>query len=92
MLKGWNTILLGPSPASGSIESTIKELKPEKVILSAMTSIPFERDTQLISHLDHFASGNKAKFYLGGPGVKHLPRNANLQFIQVTDSLEKVLN
>jgi len=33
MLKGWNTILLGASPAPGAIESTIEKLKPDKVIL-----------------------------------------------------------
>lgn len=69
MIKGWKTILIGASPAPGSIESLVRKLKPSKVLLSATTTIPFEKDSQLLSNLDQFAAENrKIDFYLGGSG------------------------
>jgi hypothetical protein len=72
MLKGWKTIVIGASPAPGSIESIVENLKPKnkKVLLSATTTIPFIKDPQLLEKLDHFASIHEnIDFYLGGPGT-----------------------
>jgi MerR family transcriptional regulator, light-induced transcriptional regulator len=94
MLKGWKTVLLGASPAEGSIEKTVQKLKPDKVILSATTSLPFEQDPQLLNKLDRFASECRdTNFYIGGPGaVQYLAGGKQLQFIQLTHSLDEVLN
>ncbi|WNF38477.1 MerR family transcriptional regulator [Bacillaceae bacterium IKA-2] len=92
MLKGWNTILLGASPAPGAIEAMIKKLKPEKVMLSIITSFPFEKNPLVLSKLDQFASKSQTKFYLGGSGVAHIPSDTKLQFIQVAHSLEDILD
>jgi len=70
MLKGWKTMLIGASPAPGSIQSMVQKLKPTKVILSALTTIPFDENPHLLSELDQFATDNKdIKFYLGGAGA-----------------------
>lgn len=92
MLKGWNTILLGASPAPGAIESTIEKLKPAKVMLSIITSFPFEKDPLVLSKLDQFPSHSQSKFYLGGSGVAQIPSEIKLQFIQITHSLEDILD
>ncbi|MDR6124115.1 DNA-binding transcriptional MerR regulator [Bacillus sp. SLBN-46] len=93
MLKGWKTILIGASPAEGSIEKTIQKLEPDKVILSATTTFPFEQDPAILSKLEKFASDcKKTRFYIGGPGaINYLSNRSKLQFIQLTHSLNEVL-
>lgn len=92
MLRGWKTILIGASPAEGSIESLVKRLKPKRVILSATTTIPFESDPQMIYKLDQFAMENKdIEFYLGGRGaIKYIDNIVSLKAIRVTESIEEV--
>lgn len=93
MLKGWKTILLGASPAEGSIEKTVQKLLPDRVLLSATTTFPFEQDPDLLSKLDSVASEcTKTRFYIGGPGAdKYLSEGNQLQYIQLTHSLDEVL-
>lgn len=47
MMKGRKTIVVGASPAPGSIELLVQKLKPSKVLLSATTTVPFEKDSDL---------------------------------------------
>jgi len=92
MMKGWNTILVGASPAPGSIESLVEKLKPAKVLLSATTTIPFESDSDLLKRLDQFAVDNKQiDFYLGGTGALEYTKDKTLRAIHVTDSIEEAL-
>lgn len=91
MMKGWRTILVGTSPAPGSIEKLVTKLKPEKVLLSAVTSVPFEKNPLLLKELDTFASVNKnIDFYLGGPGGIEYAKDTKLLAIQLADSINKV--
>lgn len=93
MMKGWKTILVGASPAPGSIESLVDKLKPEKVLLSATTTIPFENDPDLLKKLDRFAATNKQiDFYLGGTGALDYTKNKTLQAIHIISSIEETLN
>jgi MerR family transcriptional regulator, light-induced transcriptional regulator len=93
MLKGWKTIVIGASPAPGSIESIVENLKPKKVLLSATTTIPFIKDPQLLEKLDHFASIHEnIDFYLGGPGTFAYTSGMQLSSIQITNDIEDVLN
>ena len=88
MMKGWDTILVGASPAPGSIEALVEKLKPKKVLLSATTTIPFESDPDLLLRLDQFAVNNKQiDFYLGGTGALEYTKDKTLHAIQVTDSI-----
>lgn len=92
MMAGWKTILIGASPAPGSIESLVVKLKPAKVLLSATTMIPFENDSDLLKRLDQFAVDNKQMdFYLGGPGALEYAKNITLRSIHVTNSIEEAL-
>lgn len=92
MMRGWKTILIGASPAPGSIESLVEKLKPVKVLLSATTTTPFENDPDLLNKLDQFAAANKQiDFYLGGAGALDYAKNKTLQAIQVTSSIEDIL-
>ncbi len=92
MMKGWKTILVGASPAPGSIEALVEKLKPTKVLLSATTTIPFENDPDLLKKLDQFAAANKQiDFYLGGIGALDYAKSKTLQAIHVTSSIEDTL-
>ncbi|MBS4201133.1 MerR family transcriptional regulator [Bacillus sp. FJAT-49732] len=92
MIKGWKTQLVGASPAPGSIESLVEKLKPNVVLLSATTTIPFETDPELLRKLDHFAEKNRnIDFYLGGSGAMAYKDHYKLQAISITNSIEGIL-
>ncbi len=92
MMKGWRTILIGASPAAGSIEALVTKLKPEKVLLSAVTEMPFKKNPQLLDELDSFAmENNEIQFYLGGPGGVEFASGKKLAAIHVTDTIEKII-
>ena len=72
MLEGWKTQLIGTSPAPGAIESLVDKLKPDVVLLSVTTAIPFEKDPGMLERLDQFAEKQKdVPFYLGGQGISY---------------------
>lgn len=93
MLKGWKTMLIGASPAPGSIESLVEKLKPNKVLLSATTILPFEKDPDLIVKLEDFASNHPdIDFYLGGAGSMSYANKLKLRKIQLTNSIEDLFD
>lgn len=91
-MQGWKTILIGASPAPGSIESLVKKLEPVIVVLSATTTIPFETDRNLLNSLDQFAVEHpQIDFYLGGTGALDYTKNKTLCAIDITNSFEETL-
>lgn len=93
MLRGWKTVLVGASPAPGAIESLVQKLKPRIVLLSASTTLPFEKDPKLIRRLDQFASEQeKVAFYIGGMGSSIYLKEKKLKSINITKDLEEVFN
>ncbi|MBS4223827.1 MerR family transcriptional regulator [Lederbergia citrea] len=92
MMKGWKTQLIGASPAPGAIESLVCKLKPDIVLLSASTAIPFETDPQLLRGLDQFAEKqDDIAFYLGGQGAVTYLHEYKPRAIRVTNSIEDIL-
>lgn len=92
MLRGWKTVLVGASPAPGAIESLVQKLKPKLVLLSASTTLPFEKDPKLIRRLDHFASEQEhVTFYLGGMGSHMYLKEKKLKSIHLSEDLEEIL-
>ena len=93
LMRGWKTILVGSSPAPGSIESLVRKLKPSIVLLSASTTIPFEEDPYLLTQLDQFAAENKKiKFYIGGSGALEFTKNHQVHTILVKNIIEDILD
>ncbi|MCM3744771.1 MerR family transcriptional regulator [Sporosarcina luteola] len=91
MLKGWRTVLVGASPAPGSIEALVEKLDPKTVILSASTTIPFDREPDLLEKLDAFAARRpNSRFYLGGKGAIGSITAKDLNAISLTDDLQEV--
>jgi DNA-binding transcriptional MerR regulator len=92
MMKGWKTQLIGASPAIGAIESLACKLKPDVVLLSATTTIPFETDPELLRRLDEFAQKQPdTTFYIGGQGGVGYLSDYSLKAIRVTNSIEDIL-
>ena len=93
MLKGWKTVLIGASPAPGAIEALVQKLKPKIVLLSASTTLPFEKDPKLIRRLDQFAGEqDKIRFYIGGMGSHIYLKEKKLKSINISKDLEEVFN
>jgi len=93
MMKGWRTQLIGASPAPGAIESLVCKLKPDVVLLSASTTIPFETEPQLLRKLDQFAEKQQdIAFYLGGQGSVTYHFDYKPRAIIVTNSIEDIFN
>lgn len=92
MIRGWKTLLIGSSPAPGSIEEMVEKCKPKKVLLSATTTIPFKDN--LIQKLDDFAGKhNTVEFFLGGNGtIEYFKGNSfSLKNIHITNSIDDVI-
>lgn len=69
-IRGWRTIRIAASPKFSSIEKLIERIKPKKVLLSASTLQPFQRDPDLLDKLDKIANKHShISFYIGGSGV-----------------------
>ncbi|MFJ7827373.1 MerR family transcriptional regulator [Psychrobacillus sp. NPDC096623] len=93
MLRGWKTVLVGASPAPGAIESLVSKLKPKIVLLSASTTLPFERDPKLLRRLDQFAGEqDQVTFYIGGVGSHNYLKGKQLKSIHVSNDLEEVFD
>jgi DNA-binding transcriptional MerR regulator len=93
MMRGWKVILVGASPAPGSIEALVQKLKPNIVLLSASTTIPFEENPELLAKLDQFAGEHDAiEFFIGGAGAVKYMADKKLQTIRVANSIEEVLS
>lgn len=92
MMQGMKSFLVGSSPAIGSIESLVTHFQPKIVLLSAITSLPFEQYPTLVEQLDEFAACNPSiKFYIGGPGSHKYLKEKNLHYITLANSLDEVL-
>lgn len=93
MIKGWKTTLIGSSPAPGSINALVERLNPDLVLLSATTTIPFEKDPVFLEDINKFASKHKnIDFYFGGPGsIEYMKNKKELSSIKLVHSLDIIL-
>jgi len=92
MQLGWKTLLVGSSPAPGSLESIVEKLKPVKVLLSASTTIPFEMNPLLLKKIDDYAVENKhIDFCLGGHGAVSYSKGQPLKALRIVQSIEDVV-
>ncbi|WP_088005480.1 MerR family transcriptional regulator [Indiicoccus explosivorum] len=92
MLQGWKTVILGPSPAPSAIQSAVRQILPQKVVLSAVTMRAFDENSRILEELDEFAAGHPhIDFYLGGPGAVAFAEGKQLKAIRITENSEAVL-
>lgn len=90
MMRGYQTLMLGPSPAPQAIEATVTLKKPAIVLLSASTNEPFTTRLADIKALEAFAHATPdVKFYVGGAAI--LQHASQFDAMIVTNNLNNVL-
>lgn len=93
MMVGWRSFLIGSSPAIGAIESLVTNFQPKLVLLSAMTTTPFELHPTVLQQLDVFASKHPSiRFYIGGQGSVEYVKNYPLHSIAVANTVEEIMS
>lgn len=93
MMVGWRSFLVGSSPAIGAIESLVTKFQPKVVLLSAMTTTPFELHPTVLQQLDEFASKNQSiQFFIGGAGAIDYLKNTKLNSISAATTIEEIMN
>lgn len=91
MLKGYRTIMLGPSPAPTAIQSIIMQTKPDIVLLTASTDTPFTEHAESVVALEQFAQNHTyITFHLGGAGVSKYCKQLNLRALRETHSIQDI--
>lgn len=80
LLRGYQTMMLGPSPAPTAIQSTIALKKPQIVLLTGSTDIAFTEQAPSIHMLDKLAQAHEdIPFYIGGVGSEKYYEQFGLQ-------------
>lgn len=70
-MEGWRTVSLGSSPAESAIEKAICDLSPTVVVLSVLTTQPFDDHPNLLKTLDEMARRiEETPVYIGGQGIE----------------------
>lgn len=91
-MKGYRGYLIASSPAPGSIEHLVKQFNPSIVLLSAMSTAPFQLHPGSVEVLDEFARLHPdIRFYMGGTGAKSYLETHTLHSITYKESLESIL-
>lgn len=92
-IRGFRTIRIAPSPKFSSIEQLIKRISPDKVLLSASTIQPFQKEPHLLEMLDRIAKKHEnVSFYIGGNGVWKYTEVVKPKHMKISYTLDDILN
>lgn len=92
MLRGYQTMMLGPSPAPTAIQSTIALKKPKIVLLSGSTDVAFTEYAEVIQKLEKLATVHQGiTFYIGGAGSEKYYKPFKLQALKLSHSIHDIL-
>ncbi len=91
MLRGYQTSMLGPSPAPTAIQSTIALKKPVIVLLTGSTDIAFTEHTQSIYTLEKLAQAHQhISFFIGGAGSEKYYNQFQLNALKLSRSIQDI--
>lgn len=91
-MRGWRTTRIGSSPKFSAIETLIDHMQPKKVVLSASTSLPFQKHDNLLEDLDLLAKNNPhIDFYIGGKGVWDYTQIVKPQYMTISYSINDIV-
>lgn len=91
MLRGYQTTMLGPSPAPTAIQSTIALKKPKMVLLTGSTDIPFTEHAQAIFTLEKLAQVHEEiAFFIGGAGSEMYYDEFGLHALKLSRSIHDI--
>lgn len=93
MLRGYQTMMLGPSPAPTAIQSTIALKKPKMVLLTGSTQIAFTEQAQSIHMLEKLAQAHEnIQFYIGGAGAEKYYDQFGLQALKLAHTTSDIFS
>ena len=93
MLRGYQTLMLGPSPAPTAIQSTIALKKPKIVLLTGSTDIAFTDHAQAVQMLEKLAQAHQdIAFYIGGAGSEKYYEQFNLQALTLSRTIHDIFS
>ena len=93
MLRGYQTLMLGPSPAPTAIQSTIALKKPKLVLLTGTTDIAFTEHAQAIHMLDKLAQVHQdITFYIGGAGSEKYYEQFGIQSLKLSRTISDIFS
>ena len=91
MLRGYQTTMLGPSPAPTAIQSTIALKKPKIVLLTGSTDIPFTEHAQAIFTLEKLAQVHEEiEFFIGGAGSEMYYNEVGVHALKLSRSIRDI--
>ncbi|MGN7477814.1 MerR family transcriptional regulator [Solibacillus silvestris] len=91
MLRGYRTMMLGPSPAPAAIQSAIILKKPSIVLLTGSTNIAFTEFAQSIHTLEKFAQAHRhIAFFIGGTGTELHYGQFQLNAMRLAHSIDDI--
>ncbi|UOR13837.1 MerR family transcriptional regulator [Halobacillus amylolyticus] len=92
-VKGWRTTRVGASPKLSSIERLIEHMRPQKVLFSASTGIPFQQNENLLEQLDQLAERHAStSFYIGGRGVYNYKSIMKPKHMDISFTIEDIIS
>ena len=91
-MNGWKTTRIGASPKFSSIETLIKNMQPQMVVLSASTLLPFQNNENILQELDEMANRYpQISFHLGGKGAWTMTEIVKPKNIYVSYNLDDLI-
>ena len=93
MLRGYQTMMLGPSPAPTAIQSTIALKKPKIVLLTGSTDAAFTEHASAVQMLEKLAQAHQdIAFYIGGAGSEKYYEQFGLQTVKLSHSIYDIFS
>lgn len=90
--RGWKTTRIDAPLKFSDIEMLIKRMQPQKVLLSATTVIPFQKDNQLMERLDQIAEDYPhISFHIGGKGAWAYSKIVKPKNIEIAYTIDDVI-
>lgn len=91
MLRGYRTIMLGPSPAPTAIQSTIALKKPTIVLLTGSTEITFIENPKSVHMLEKLAQSQPSiSFFIGGAGAQKYYDQFQLSALKLSRTIHDI--
>ncbi|WP_342574358.1 MerR family transcriptional regulator [Solibacillus sp. FSL K6-1781] len=92
MLRGYRTLMLGPSPAPTAIQSAIALKKPAIVLLTGSTEIAYNEFAQSVHTLEKLAQVHEhISFFIGGAGTERFYEQFQLKALKLARTIEDIL-
>lgn len=92
-MRGWRATMIGTSPKFSTIRTLVEKMRPQKVLFSATTIIPFQEDERLLDKLDEIAEAYpQVSFFIGGQGVWEYTKIIKPKHLTISTCVEDIVS